>query len=365
MNEAVPLILSEEQVTRFRILPRRPAAKAGVAVVYSTTKGGYELVQGRATAGETAFAPYSMRYEVDTGQHATTWQISLPSSDGGMQFQAVIEAVWQVTAPVEVVRHRIRDGVEAIRQHLIHQLRDLCRSYDVEDHIKLEEQINAGFARRSARTTSGEAQTVDWNRLVEGITLTRVSVGVQLDAAGEEWLRAKRDAERQKKLLSATHELDADKQANELKLQKLRHEHELAMERMRSEFDAEREQDRIRLYQNAIDSGNEALLALHLARNPDEAGRVLNMIMENKALTDKARIELLAKMIEEGHIQDVDMEGVRVELVQSAMELLGRRTVGFLSGPKIVNVVADAAIEAAPVDASATDSPEAPPEQQS
>jgi len=343
LNETVPLILSEEQVNRFRILPRRPAAKAGVAVVYSTTRGGYELVHGRATAGETAFAPYSMRYEVDTGRHTSTWQINLPSKNGGLEFQTVVEAVWQVTAPVEVVRHRVRDGVETIRQHLIHRLQGLCRGYEVEDHITLEGEINARFAQQPA-----------WIGLAEGISLTQVVARVQLDTAGEEWLRNQRANWREQSLLSTAHELEKAKQDNELQLQLMRQKHELEVERLRSQFEVERERERVKTFQEAIDSGNEALLALHLARNPDEAGRVLNMIMENKALTDKARIELLAKMIDEGHIQDVDMEGVRVELVQSAMELLGRRTVGFLSGPKIVNVVADTAIEASAVTAETT-----------
>ena len=48
-DERVTLILSEEPVPRFTILPKRPAARAGIAIVYSTTGGGYELVKGRAT----------------------------------------------------------------------------------------------------------------------------------------------------------------------------------------------------------------------------------------------------------------------------------------------------------------------------
>jgi len=36
-DERVSLILSEEPVPRFTILPKRPAARAGIAIVYSVT----------------------------------------------------------------------------------------------------------------------------------------------------------------------------------------------------------------------------------------------------------------------------------------------------------------------------------------
>lgn len=352
-NQQVPLILAEEPVPRLRILGNRRNQRAGVALVYTTTRG--EIRHVTPTTSELAFMPYSMRYEVDIALHNSSIDINLPSAKDGFEFVSIFRVGWHVRSPEEVVRRRLGDGVEVLRMHLWDMLAKVSRDFDIEQYAELERALNGQF---------GEGGNVTWRNLPEGIEVDRFSARVNLDEAGKEWVRSMHGALRDQELLTHTHQVEALRQKQELELEAQRRRHEAELERIKREqeleFESRRQQleldqekrkrelefeqeqrqrqleldqERVRmdLYTGAMERGDGALIALHLARMPEDASRVINMIMDNKALTDKVRMDLFVQMIDNGQILDADMDGFRAELVRNAIDTINQRNRGIIS----------------------------------
>lgn len=347
MTSAVPLILSETRLRRFRPFGAAPQQKAGVATVVATNGGEVRLVPDRRTLGELAFAPHATQYEVDLAHHQTTFAFKLRSNDDGYHFEATVEVTWRVHDPVQVVRHRIVDGTEAVRQQLRGRMVTLGRRYDIEHSRELEEAIRAEF--------EGPGRLLD-----ECLWVHDLIVEISLDEAGQNWLRERRNAIREGILIRETHGVDVEKQRLAQELERMRAEWEIKQEELRRNFELETkrlqqeqelarqqqekqqeleaERQRSQFFTEAMERGDAAVLAAHLGRNPDDAKDLVRMIIENKAVAEERQAKLLAEMIDNGMILPAELEGVSAELIRTVMGLVKKQSGGVFALTKILDV---------------------------
>ncbi|MEV4630438.1 hypothetical protein AB0J90_29660 [Micromonospora sp. NPDC049523] len=344
----VKLILSETRLRRFRPFGASVQPRAGISLVVATNGGDVRVVPDRRTLGELAFAPHSTQYEVDVAHHSSSFTFELKSDNDGYAFTAAVEVTWRVHDAAQVVRQGIQDGTDIVRQQIRGRMLRLSRRYDIEKSLDLETAIQAEFESSKGRL------------LDECLWVHSFAVEITLDEAGQEWLRTRRTAIRDRILIQETHDVEVEKQRQAQELEQLQAEAEVAREEIRQasalktkrleqeqeldrlqrekqqELDAE--QQRAKLFMEAMERGDAAVLATHLGRTPDDAKDVVRMIIENKAVAEERQAKLLAEMIDKGMILPADMEGVNTELIRTVMGLVSKQSAGVFSLTKILDV---------------------------
>ncbi|MFI7599134.1 hypothetical protein [Actinoplanes sp. NPDC049681] len=385
-NHAVPVILSETKVARFRPFGQRALPRAGVVLVVKTSRGDVKVIPDQRTLGEYAFAPHATQYEIDVAKHDSRFEFPLKSAAEDYTFQAAVEVTWYVYDPARALQARPTDATDVVRRRLRARLTELGRRHDVEDVQGFEEAIRSYFADPRARVVD------EWLRIEE------ITVEVSLDQAGTEVLRQRRETRRKRRLIEETHETDLLEQEHAGRLAARSKEHEIELERRRREFDLqikqqeeeqaadrrrreaqweaefqarmrrqeeewkaelkaredriqlENEQARMRLFLEAMEKGDAAVLAMHLGRHPDDAKEIIQMIVQNQALNEERQAKLLADMIEKEMIIGADLEGLNQDLIRSVMGLTARRTGGVFS----LNTTIDMSVDALADHAAAT-----------
>ncbi|MGY0236941.1 hypothetical protein [Longispora urticae] len=372
-EKVVPLILSNEPVSRFQVLGRRPQLGAGVALVYSDSRGQVSAVRGQPTRGELAFAGYTRQYEVDVARHHDQLTLDLPSKVDSYVFRCEFGVVWYVSDPERIVRDQIDDGLKVIRFHLHAKLQSVSREYEIDEYRNFEQRINELFQPPAA---------VEWHPVPGGIVL-QLTARVGLDEVGtiamgdrrtfevnQELMRRKQVHEQAMAAFHDEHEAKRKlaQQKTDLEIKKIQDDRELQYERDKKLLELEGERMRTEQYAEAMSRGDGALLAMHLGRNPDDTGKVITMIAENNSLNNKARVDLLTQMIDKGHIQEADMDGLRPEIINGVKDLLVKTRPGLITAspmmglsPQALAATAEQIVDVKPEPDPADDEGTAPP----
>jgi hypothetical protein len=167
---------------------------------------------------------FHYRYEVDTTDHHTNWQDSLPSRTRGFAFQAEISAAWRVSSPDAVVKRRLTTVATAeslVRGALNDLLRPHTRGFDIEDVARAEDSAN--------RSLSSREHTIDC-----GLTVFACAVRLGLDETAERHLRQQRDLAWQRDQAMLTHQVNRVQTEGEQALTSLVEEHEARRVRERT-----------------------------------------------------------------------------------------------------------------------------------
>lgn len=262
MTEPVPLILASTAISAFSA---RPRVSPGAAVVYATADG-LVIEEGKPLTWKDR-ASARQRFEVDVSDHQSTFAYQLPCHGDIFYFESIVDVSWRVTRPWEVVRRRIVDGSLLLSSRLLDELPRLTRRFDPEDVALAEEAINDRFGNRTVH-------------LYEGLSLHRCFARLRIDP---------------KKLEQA------------VALAEQMHANVLSDNRMKA-------------IRAAVD-GDPSFVMLHLAQNPDDTATVVNLIAENRKVDLDTRRALVQRMVEEGLLQDVDLEEFRQRLLSQVVDL--------------------------------------------
>jgi hypothetical protein len=400
------LILSETTLRRFRF-GDRTVARAGVALVVRTPDGRVQVVPGQRTVGEALFAPHSTQYEIDMADHITKVEVPVRTREDGYAFEVTIEITWAVDDAGEVARRGLHHGAALITTLVRDRLREMGRGFGIAQALEFEQEIRSRFRsselvegclmvkRVSPEVTLDQAGTEQLAKLRaakskteviraehEGNVMERNHAEEIAEIAKRQELHRQRmerdhalaakqaeeqfaedqmirNAQRQE--LAARREADwraqAERQEAEWKADFERQQRELEMkmrwaeETQRHEFDQMRSQQ----FLEAIKQGESALLALHLGSKPEDAGRIVDLIVKNHELGEERRSKLLADLYNNGAINEADLDGTRERLADAFFGSLTRPFNGVFNLNTTVEVDSVLGRETAAIDTEDAD----------
>jgi hypothetical protein len=265
---------------------RGPAPSPGMAIVYSDRNGVAVPPFGRASIRDAH--RYKNWYLVDVRRRHDTISASVPSRYDAMRFQLEADVTWGVTAPEVIVTYALEDVLETVKSRLLESFWQVTRTYDIDD---------CNTAERELQDTQLRGRLV----LDEGITVFKVVVRLHIDEHTAEFQQKTRGLER---------DLVTDRQNVELERQRI---------------EALRQTAR----------GEDELLFLFLTRNPEQVGEVLRMIAQRREMTQKAQMALFDRMVDQGFIQEADIENMRGLLLQPLERVADSRAVTEFGAPAV------------------------------
>ncbi|MEU8796345.1 hypothetical protein [Spirillospora sp. NPDC048819] len=265
---------------------RGPAPSPGMAIVYSDRSGVAVPPFGRASIFDAH--RYKNWYMVDVRRRHDTISASVPSRYDAMRFQLEADVTWGVTAPEVIVTYAVEDALETVKARLLERFWQVTRRYDIDDCTTAERELQ-------------DMQLHGPLVLEEGITLFKVAVRLHIDEHTAEFQHKTRGLER---------DMVTDRQNVELERQRIE-----ALRRTAK--------------------GEDELLFLFLTRNPDQVGEVLRMIAQRREMTQNAQMALFDRMVDQGFIQEADVENMRGLLLQPLERVADSTAVTAFGAPAI------------------------------
>lgn len=407
LHDPVNLIISETPLQRFRF-GGRTAARAGVAIVVRTSDGQVKGILGQRTMGESLFAPHATEYQIDLSDHLTTFDVQVQTQDG-YSFHVAAEVKWRVCDAEEVARRRLTDGAALVTSVLRNRLKEIGRRFGIEQTLEFEQEIRARFLAEDARIVddclilemispevrldaAGAKRLESLREATNNTAIIRAEheneVLRQRNADQLADIAKRHDLERQR--MEREHELTsrqteerwvAEQRALEAQREELvrrrerewqaeferreaeaRAKFELEQKRLQAELEwAEKqrvhefEQLRSREFLDAIKQGDAAVLASYLGRNPDEAGKLVDLIVKSQEIGEQRQASLLTDLFNRGLISEADFEGVRGSLVGAFMGMLSRPNNSIFSLNTTVEVSSLLGKQSAAIDRESTE----------
>ena len=182
MTNALPLILSEEPVTRDT---RSKVDRPHIAVVYADAAGQVTYLRRPLNRAE-ARRKFRIRYEIDLSDHRRTAQLDnspLPSRGDAYFFRSAVDVGFRVTDPEAVVQRNVTDALAVVYGYLISAFRPVTRRYEHPGRRRRPRRPSTHLFRRPVA-------------LDEGITIYRCTVRLLPDQAAQEYLRSLDSADR-------------------------------------------------------------------------------------------------------------------------------------------------------------------------
>ncbi|MFI6540946.1 hypothetical protein ACIBHY_51415 [Nonomuraea sp. NPDC050547] len=250
---------------------RGPLPRPGTAVVYANRNGDAVVLPHRPSM--LMVREYQTWHEVDIARHQSTVHADVRSHVDTMHFHLQAEVMWGVSDPVVIVRHGTADGESLVRAHLVDRAWKVTRRFDIEQCGLAEEELQKGF----------EPGPIV---LDEGITLYTVIVKLHSDAPTAQFYAHQRNLTR----IGITDQASFKNQSH-LEKQRVAALKQVAM-------------------------GEDDLLFLFLSRHPDQVGTVLEQVVKRRELNLKTQMALFEKLVDEGYIQEADVESMRQVLLK-------------------------------------------------
>ncbi|BCY10696.1 hypothetical protein [Actinoplanes sp. L3-i22] len=275
IGDGQALIRSQRAVGLFS---GRRMAGIGTATVCSTADGSLFVANGGVAPRSARFA-----YEVDVTDHEEVLTFDgLPSVEEALSFSAQVQVGWRVHDPMEIVRRGVNSGTDHLRARLHDELRDVCRRFSA---------VEVTMAEHAARTAFDSPRPYE-----VGITVYRLAVHLTLDPLARDFLRKRYEAGFDRETAAARHEVE-----------RLRQEQAHELERARRP--------------DAPIGDVRSLIALHLARNPQDTETALNVLARLEGADRDNRQKLFEMLLTNGLIQSSDVEpfvGAAAQLLSPA-----------------------------------------------
>ncbi len=281
-------ILTKEEFPKVNLFKPRPSGEPGIALVLYRDNGvSLALQPGHSlTAGDIAWGKYKGFYRVDVAEHSYEFQVNLPCEKDAFNFDAKINVTYRVTEPATVVDKQIKDPESILKSHIVESMRSISRKYTTQQSEDAERKINMSFSR---------------GLLISGITITKIVSDLSLDSAARDHLRKLQEIDNDKILQSKEHELNI----------------------MKDQFDIERQKIKMDFYGPLLQQGQWQMLALHLARNPDDVATVAQLVNQQRKLEFDNQIQTLKALLDGDVIEGFQVEGIAKQVLQRLVDNLG------------------------------------------
>ncbi len=283
-HRPVELIIGEESLER-RFTSRGPSILPSTALVVADADGHAVQLDRRPSWTECVTGRFRSQFVVDTTDHTSTLQESLPSRDDVFRFQASIDVGWRVTDAREVVLRRVTDGLAVARSYLLDLMVPITRDFDQDVPDQAENELNTQLRGHPLA-------------LAEGITLYRVSVRLSREQGNQDWIQAQvlKDQERQRMLDQFADESATAHQKNELA-------------GIAQQGELRRVEERLAALRAALPWMDELTLR-HLATHPDDTAGLLSAISQRRTEDRAFQLQMIEKFIAAGLIERAAVQGI-------------------------------------------------------
>jgi len=296
----------------FGLKTTRPNAGPHEALVLTGKGDTIVLLPGQSvTPGEAFWAKYETIFRVDMGIHDFKTSFQSPAEGGDVSFTVTFTTGYRVNDPASIVKRKLVDPTSLLTRSFQERISQITENFDIE------KGADAAKAIRKAMVTK---------EFMDGLpfVLEQPHVQVDLDAAAKKYLSQKREQKRQADLTrSSTSQTIADaekrqlEQKYELRAQEQKAKFQMDMEKQRVEMELQIQQMRLDVYKPMIEGGMWALLVQQLAQNPDDIGKVTEVIMTMHGRKVEADLLRLKTLIDGDVIDDAQIKRVTDSLIQS------------------------------------------------
>ncbi|MER5934390.1 hypothetical protein [Streptomyces sp. NPDC002054] len=292
-TELIDPVISVRQLARLD-LRRKRLTRFDHCLVYATHTGEYVVFQPPHRPRATS--RYCAVYEVDTGLHPVQAELSLPSANDALEFQATVDMQWQVHDPVAFVRSGYRNVPRLLEGELERSARTIARKFEIVDSAAAETELlaaselweplgtTAGLRttwtlrlRRNQEAIAHEARLQSIGHQAAENVLTEQR-GIQVDAAAD----GRRDA----------------------------------LLRLRAE--------RTDLYEGFLDRGGVRAWAWYLSQHPEDTKEFMNHLREDQRNLVRAQLELVTKLFEEQTAENHELAEPRRYAVKALTDVLAQ-----------------------------------------
>lgn len=297
-------LYTERKIERrfFGLRTERPQAKPGQALVLTGSGGTVVLQPGtRATPGEAVWGAYDTVYEVDMGLKDLKFTGSAPAKGGDAAFQFTFSASYRVSNPAEVVDKRIEDAAPIIQRVVTNTIQEVTANFDIEDVQGATAAVREAIAKRKFDVP---------------FVLETPFVVLEPDSKEKEFLNKRREIKRQEVLTRQTTGLTAATAENE----RLKHHYELQLLQQQEDFKLRMQKQRLDMYKAMIQEGLWSVLAQQLAQNPEDIGRVTDIIVQMHDRKVASDLAILQALIQSDRIEDRHVKDVVSTLVQNLQQ---------------------------------------------
>jgi len=285
-------ILGRQELSRLP-LQRRPVADPGTTLVFVTRRGELIGAQQAYTMGEIWWRGPRAVYTVDTKPHSESFSCRLPAKGDALYFDASVAYSWLVHDAAVVVRDQVTDAAGCCQEHLVKEMRRICRRVDPINDDPAEQ------AERAIHAEFGQTKIT----LANGLCIVSLHAALNLDPEQAViakdlmigTLRQQRD-----EMTARGHDgIEDIKQTGELR----------------------RKRARIEFYEELVGS---KLLANVLAEDPSKATETVQLIFSMEQQKRDKAIQAMQVIIEGGHLQIGDLDPAITAVVSQFTSLVSQ-----------------------------------------
>jgi hypothetical protein len=247
------------------------------------------------TAGEARWGRYKTIYTVDISEKNFQIKVDLPCKGDAFEFHAVADVTCSVANPIAMVERKIRDIREVLKPQILETMRRISRRYEVEQSAEAETQI----------AEEVRAESVNYD---PALTINSFVVELHLEDKAREHIQSITEIQREHDRRLAQIKLDKVREEKEAELQRQRNQLEAELEQQRSKFEMEQMQTRMDFYGPLIQGGQWNLLAMQLAKHPEDIESVARTLREQQRAEMSNQLEALRMLLEEDVIEAFQME---------------------------------------------------------
>ncbi|MEO3765274.1 hypothetical protein [Streptomyces sp. B8F3] len=210
--------------------------------------------------------PYTA-FELQLGWHTVSFTAELPAEENGRTFPAEVDVRWQVSDPQLVARSQVTDVAALLVPELEQRLRDVSRGYSINSAEEVRDAVRAELRTQPLGSHFG----LDLDVFVT------ISVDRLIQDHG-------------KSMGQVLHQTD---------LERLKH----GLRGLRDDNKRELIRKWAADFQEAVASGDHALMAQMMARNPKDLAEIRQMFRKEQRKERQDGMELMSRLIEGGLLE--------------------------------------------------------------
>lgn len=210
--------------------------------------------------------PYTA-FELQLGWHTVSFTAELPAAENGRTFPAEVDVRWQVSNPQLVARSQVTDVAALLVPELEQRLRDVSRGYSINSAEEVRDAVRAELRTQPLGSQFG----LDLDVFVT------ISVDRLIQDHGKSMGRV-------------LHQTD---------LERLKH----GLRDLRDDNKRELIRKWAADFQEAVASGDHALMAQMMARNPKDLAEIRQMFRKEQRKERQDGMELMSRLIDGGLLE--------------------------------------------------------------